>query len=232
VIDAPAWIAFLVLLVGGWLYYLVLACTSYFVLFVWKRARFHPGQTEDRAELHSAIGWSFVSIAGNVTLMMPVHLAIVGGHTQVYSELDAYPLWWLPMQLVCMLVVTETLVYWVHRALHSDLLYHRLHATHHRFVVPTPFVGVAFHPLDSFLQAAPMHLCVFLFPIHIGVYLTFVGFITMWAVMIHDRTSFVRWRGVNYTGHHTLHHRLYDCNYGQFFTLWDRLCGTYRDPER
>jgi Delta7-sterol 5-desaturase len=220
-----------VLLVGGWIYYLLLAGTSYLVLFVWQRARFHPAFCPDFASIRAQIVWSIVSVAGNVTLMMPVHLAIASGHSQIYFDVGAHAWWWLPLQLVGMLVVTETLVYWIHRALHRDWLYSRIHATHHSFVVPTPFTGVAFHPLDSFMQAAPMHLCAFLFPIHIGVYLGFVGFITAWAVMIHDRTSFMPWRGINYTGHHTLHHWLYDCNFGQFFTLWDRICGTYRDPE-
>ncbi len=33
------------------------------------------------------------------------------------------------------------------------------------------------------------------------------------------------------SGHHTLHHWFYHYNYGQFFTFWDRMMGTWRDPE-
>jgi sterol desaturase/sphingolipid hydroxylase (fatty acid hydroxylase superfamily) len=28
--------------------------------------------------------------------------------------------------------------------------------------------------------------------------------------------------------HHQRHHQLYRCNYGLYFRLWDRLCGTDR----
>ena len=60
---------------------------------------------------------------------------------------------------------------------------------------------------------------------------TATRFVTIWAVMIHDRVSFVRWKGINFTGHHTLHHWYENYNFGQYFTVWDRLMGTYRDPE-
>src|SRR5262249_46994354 len=43
VMDGHPLAVFLEFLVGGWLYYLLLAGTSYLVLFVWQRARFHPG---------------------------------------------------------------------------------------------------------------------------------------------------------------------------------------------
>ena len=89
---------------------------------------------------------------------------------------------------------------------------------------------MAFHPLDSFLQAVPHHLIGFIVPIHGWMYLTMVAFVSTWAVIIHDRVSFIRWGAINYTDHHTLHHRHYDCNYRQFFTWWDRVMGTYRDP--
>jgi lathosterol oxidase len=41
----------------------------------------------------------------------------------------------------------------------------------------------------------------------------------------------VRWRGINNTSHHTVHHWFQKYNLGQFFTLWDRIGGTYRSPD-
>jgi lathosterol oxidase len=218
----------LVLAPAGYAYYLALACTSYAMFFVWKRVHAPASWTEIAASLRLGA----VSIAGNVVLMTPLHMLAAAGWSQVYFDVDAHGWAWLFAQVVLMLAVTETLVYWIHRALHTEWLFHRLHAPHHRFREPTPFVGVAFHPLDSFAQALPMHLCLFLFPIHIGVYLAVVAFTTAWAVSIHDRVSLTRCPAINYTGHHTLHHWYGDYNFGQFFTLWDRMCGTHRDPER
>jgi lathosterol oxidase len=53
--------------------------------------------------------------------------------------------------------------------------------------------------------------------------------------MIHDR---VRWSPdclgsiLNHTACHTAHHWFYRYNYGNYFTFWDKLCGTYCDPDR
>ncbi|KXJ15045.1 Lathosterol oxidase [Exaiptasia diaphana] len=35
---------------------------------------------------------------------------------------------------------------------------------------------------------------------------------------------------VNGSAHHTDHHTFFDYNYGQFFTLWDRIGGSFRSP--
>jgi Delta7-sterol 5-desaturase len=224
-------VVFLFLTVAGFSYFLLLASASYLVFFVWQKRRFHPNHVHDPKETRRAIKWSFASVVGNALLMMPLHFGIAGGYSKLYFDPAEHGWGWIAGQALLILVITETLVYWVHRALHSDFLYDKVHKPHHSFVVTTPWVGVAFNPLDSFMQALPHHLCIFLFPVNAWVYLIFVSFLTMWAVMIHDRLSFMPWPGINYTGHHTLHHWYYNCNFGQFFTLWDRIGGTYRSPE-
>lgn len=35
---------------------------------------------------------------------------------------------------------------------------------------------------------------------------------------------------VNGADHHTGHHLFFNYNYGQFFTFWDKVLGTYRRP--
>ena len=67
---------------------------------------------------------------------------------------------------------------------------------------------MAFHPLDSFAQAAPHHLCLFLLPLHLSVYAFFIMFLQVWSTFIHERVTWVRWDMVNFTAHHTLHHKL------------------------
>ena len=221
---------FVALVVGGYLYYLALAGLFYGYLFVWRKERYHPEHEPDRAHTRRSLKWSFLSIAGNAVLTAPIHWAIANGYSQIYYDLDEQGWAWLGVQAALVLVITETMIYWIHRGLHSDLFW-PVHATHHSFKVTTSWTGVAFNPLDSFAQALPHHLCAFLFPMHVGVYLFFVAFVTLWAVMIHDRVSMVRWPVINYTGHHTLHHWYSAYNFGQFFTFWDRWMGTYRHPD-
>lgn len=219
------------LAIGGLVFYGILSTLSYFYFFRWRKQRYHPTYVEDKVEVRRALKWSVVSLLGNAVLTTPFHLAIAYGWSKVYWDVGDYGWGYLAASVVFYVAFTETLIYWVHRALHWDLLYKYIHAPHHSFKQPTSFVGVAFNPLDSFAQGFAHHICVFLFPVHVGVYLAFVTFVTVWAVMIHDRVSFVTWKGINYTGHHTVHHWFDNYNFGQFFTFWDRIGGTYKDPE-
>jgi Delta7-sterol 5-desaturase len=229
--DHPL-VIFLTLSAGGLLIYFVLAGVSYMTFFVWAKVKFHPAHPSSRRDNVRSIQWSVFSVLGNAVLTMPFHLLMAHGYSQMYYDVSAHSWGWIAIQVVLLLLWTETCIYWIHWGLHrSDWLYENVHKPHHSFRVTTSLAGVAFNPLDSFVQALPHHLAPFLFPMHIGVYMTFVAFVTLWAVMIHDRLSFVRIPIINYTGHHTLHHWYFDYNFGQFFTFWDRLNGTYRNPE-
>lgn len=227
----PFW-TFVFLLVNGYALYWLLAALSYLFFFVWKKNTFNPGYRPDWRENLTAMKWGFYSVAGNALLTAPIHVLIANGHSKAYSDVNEFGWGYLVLTIVILLSITETAVYWAHRILHWGPLWDRLHKYHHQFHKPTPWVGVAFHPLDSFMQGLPHHLCVFLFPININVYLVSVTLLTIWAVSIHDRVSIVRWGAINYAGHHTLHHYYDDYNFGQYTTFWDRLCGTYRSPRK
>jgi Delta7-sterol 5-desaturase len=222
---------FVALVIGGLTMYFTLSGLSYLIFFVWGKKRFHPTYVVDEPAVRSAQKWGVYGILGNAVLTMPFHWAIANGYSQVYWDVGEHGWPWMVISLVLYLAFTETCIYWIHRWLHGDFLYNHLHKHHHEWRVTTSWVSMAFHPLDSFAQALPHHLAVFLFPVHGGTYLFMVAFVSLWSVIIHDRVSLVRWNWINYTGHHTLHHWYYDYNYGQFFTFWDRLMGTWRDPE-
>lgn len=221
---------FLFLTISGYSYFLLLASAHYAVLFKWKRARFNPDYHADPRELRRSLKWSFFSICGNAVVTAPIHVAIATGHSRVYWDVSEMGWGYLALSVLVMLVFTETLVYWAHRILHMGPFYRHLHRHHHSFHQTNPYMAVAFHPLDSFMQALPHHLFAFLVPVHIGVYLGSVMLVTAWSVIIHDRLTLVRASAINYTEHHDIHHWYYDYNYGQYTTFWDRLCRTYRSP--
>lgn len=228
--ESPLWI-FASIIGGGIGLFLVLATLSYFLFFVWGRRTFHPDYRKDVPEIREAIKWSVIAAFGNAVLISPIHWALANGHGKIYFDVAEHGWGWIFASAILMVCMSETIIYFVHRTLHWGPFYRRLHYKHHEFKVPTPYVGLAFRPLDAFAQGLPHHICAFLFPVHAGVYLVSVTMVTVWAVMIHDRVSFVRWKGINYTGHHTLHHWYETGNFGQYFTFWDRVMGTYYDPE-
>lgn len=222
---------FIFLTLSGYSYFLFLASIHYVILFKWKRRKFNPEYKADPSELRRSLKWSFFSICGNAVVTAPIHVAIATGHSQIYWDVGERGWGYLAMSALIMVVFTESAVYWAHRILHMGPFYRHLHRHHHSFHQTNPYMAVAFHPLDSFMQALPHHLFAFIFPVHIGVYLGSVMLVTAWSVIIHDRLTLVKWSAINYTAHHDMHHWYYDFNYGQYTTFWDRLCGTYRSPK-
>lgn len=159
-----------------------------------------------------------------------MQLLIVFGNSRMYYDIEPYGWGCLIVSFLAALVFSETLIYWIHRALHTTWLYRKIHVHHHQFREPTPLSSIAFHPVDSFAQALPYHLFALLIPINFWLYLTMIVYVTLWSVMIHDRIRWVPGAVVNHTGCHTVHHWYNKYNYGQYFTVWDRSCGTYREP--
>jgi lathosterol oxidase len=131
------------------------------------------------------------------------------------------------------ILFTDCLIYWIHRGLHHRLVYSAIHKPHHAWKVTTPFASHAFHPIDGFLQSTPYHIYVFLFPMHKVLYLALYVAVNIWTVSIHDgdfRVPALLKPIINGAAHHTDHHLLYTYNYGQYFTLWDRIGGSFRNP--
>ncbi|KAF6028470.1 SC5D [Bugula neritina] len=58
-------------------------------------------------------------------------------------------------------------------------------------------------------------------------------FVNLWTISIHDgncKVPNIMKPFVNGSAHHTDHHLFYNYNYGQFFTLWDRIGQSFRTP--
>ena len=237
--------------VGGWLLYFITASMSYIFLFD-KRYTLHPYFLPDQVRLEIAYAtWSipFMAVA-----TVPVFLLEVRGYSKLYLEDTAqngsnfglnttssgdqnfiHGWGFMLLSIALFLMFTDCLIYWIHRGLHHRLLYKYLHKPHHKWKVPTPFASHAFHPIDGFLQSIPYHIYPFLFPLHKLTYLGLFLFVNVWTVSIHDgdyRVPLLLQPFINGSAHHTDHHVLYKYNYGQFFTLWDRLGGSFHFPSQ
>ncbi|KAG0243970.1 c-5 sterol desaturase [Actinomortierella wolfii] len=134
------------------------------------------------------------------------------------------------ISIAAFLFFTDFGIYWIHRFLHHPLVYKRLHKPHHKWIIPTPFASHAFHPVDGYLQSVPYHLFVFVFPMQKYIYLGMFVFVNLWSVLIHDGEFVMPNEVVNGAAHHSIHHLYFNYNYGQYFTLWDRVGGSYRVP--
>lgn len=177
-----------------------------------------------RAEIFTSL-WSLFIMAG---MTAPLELLMMNGYGQVYHSIDDYGMAYFILSPFLFIIFTDSLIYWIHRGLHWGPVY-KLHKLHHRFKETTPFSAFSFHPIDGWAQGLPYHLFVLFFPMHSILYTISVALVGLWTINIHDRVTLNLW-GVNGAAHHTVHHTKFNYNYGQYFTFWDRVCGTYMDP--
>lgn len=218
--------------IGGYLLYFTVATFSFYAIYD-KRLLNHPQilPNQIRREIMCTVkSVPFMSVPTVVLFFIEVR-----GNSKLYNDVGDSPLGYAGLALSCVTFIafTDACIYWIHRFLHHRTVYKYLHKTHHTWKVPTPFASHAFHPIDGFLQSCPYHLYPFLFPLHKVTYLGLFIFVNIWTVSIHDgdyRVPGVLQPLVNGCAHHTDHHLFYNYNYGQFFTLWDRIGGSYKNP--
>ncbi|KAK4537180.1 hypothetical protein CDCA_CDCA11G3205 [Cyanidium caldarium] len=218
------------LYVGSLLLYYFFAGADYLLVFVWFRDRLVGKQYRPCwRELRREIGMSTWSLAVMSLLSTPIELLVQMGYTRVYDDARQYGWVYLALSPVLFVVFSDTMIYFIHRGLHHRWVYKHLHKPHHSFIETTPFSAFAFHPVDGFSQGLPYQLFVFVFPFHNLLHLITLGVVGLWTINIHDRVT-VGIPGVNGAAHHTIHHATFRSNYGQYFTFWDRMFGTHKDP--
>lgn len=196
----------------------------------------HPGLYAglDR-QIRREIGWSLASAA---IYGIPAGIVAWGwanrGWTHIYTDIHAWPLWYLPVSVLLYLLAHDAWFYWTHRLMHRPRWFRIAHAVHHASRPPTAWAAMSFHWIEALTGAVVIPLLVFLVPVHVGALGLVLAIMTVMGVTNHMGweifPAFV-WRGplgawLITASHHQRHHELYQCNYGLYFRLWDRLCGT------
>ncbi len=173
--------------------------------------------------------WSFVALQFWTFWECLIYWAWANGYATRIS-FETHPVWFL--SLILLLPIWAGLhFYWLHRALHTRLLYRRVHAWHHKNINTGPWSGLAMHPVESFflmfdtmiffiLPAHPIHVIFLLFHHGIGAPVSHAGF---------ESLKLGRTRLPLGDFFHQLHHKFFDCNYGTWETPWDEWFNTFHD---
>ena len=122
--------------------------------------------------------------------------------------------------------------YWIHRALHWPPLYRLAHALHHRNTNVGPWSGLSMHPVEHvlFFSSVLIHWIVPANPVHIVFHMqhqaltgatSHTGFEGM---VVRDKNRLALG-----TFHHQMHHRYFECNYGNLEVPWDKVFGSFHD---
>lgn len=167
--------------------------------------------------------------ASLLTVVMMVYVA-TGGKTALYLDLKQHGLLFTVVSGLGYFVLSDVLLYAMHRALHIPALYRAFHRTHHQFLAPTAMSMAALHPVELAMLWACLVLPSLVVPIHAGVLGALAGFHLLVGMIDHSGVRlYSRWLPwMEPSQFHDDHHRYFHVNFGQCLGVWDRLLGTAR----
>ena len=122
--------------------------------------------------------------------------------------------------------------YWIHRALHWPPLYRLAHALHHRNTNVGPWSGLSMHPVEHlmFFSSVMLHFVVPAHPLHVLFHMQHQALTAATShtgfegLLVKDRNRLALG-----TFHHQMHHRYFECNYGNLEVPWDKWFGSFHD---
>lgn len=156
------------------------------------------------------------------------------GASLLYVKLTQYPMWWFWVSIPAMMLLHDTLFYWLHRAMHSRVLFEKMHRLHHESIYPTAFAAYSFSWLEATAEALIVTAIIYIIPVHPLAFLAFQTISTAYNVYGHCGREFYpqsihdHWLGkwLNTSSLHAHHHLRGHGNYSFYFTFWDRAMGT------
>lgn len=146
-----------------------------------------------------------------------------------YLDVTEYPLWTVA-QFILIPFWREFHFYWTHRMIHWKPLYKHIHYLHHKNVNPGPWSGLSMHPIEHlfYFSVVIPHMFVFGHPLHL--------FFNAQHTALTPSQGHTGFEGAVMNGKvpqgsyfHYLHHRYFECNYGEASIPLDRWFGTFRD---
>lgn len=156
------------------------------------------------------------------------------GQTKIYTNLDAYTMWYFGASALALMLLYETYYYWLHRLLHVPFVFKLIHKVHHESLHPTVFTSFAFHPLEALFQFIFFPVIIMLIPLHYSILIVVLTLMTISAVINHSGVEIMKKRYLlKYiigSTHHDLHHTKFNANFGLYFTWWDRWMKTECKP--
>lgn len=182
-------------------------------------------------QVHDNMFWSLTSGVAQLTFFQVITMWLMANGYAPTIIPTENPIWFV-LALILLPIWSAFHFYWVHRLLHVPFLYKYVHSLHHRNINIGPWSGLSMHPVEHFLYLSTLtiHWIVPSHPIHLFFHVIYQG---PGAAMSHTGYEELlikdKPRLALGTFYHQLHHRYYECNYGNQEMPWDRWFGTFHD---
>jgi len=148
-----------------------------------------------------------------------------------HGPLSRLPLW---VQALGYVVVTDFVLYWIHRGFHDGFLW-KYHAVHHASEDVEWISAARFHPVNLALGTALVDVVALLGGISPDIFVVVGPFTTLTSGLVHANLNWtfgpLRYVFVSPVFHRWHHARaVCDRNFASTFSLWDVMFGTYHMP--
>ncbi|AXS41027.1 sterol desaturase family protein [Breoghania sp. L-A4] len=128
-------------------------------------------------------------------------------------------------------VAYDTWFYWGHRAMHTRALF-RFHALHHRSLTPTTWSNNSDSLVGATVEQGYFLILPLLLPVPPEVLIAHKLYDQITGMISHCGHEYAASRSARKpwpllcTSFHDQHHSNFRCNFGNTFSIWDRLMGT------
>lgn len=182
-------------------------------------------------QLYDNIFWT---LASGVTLWTIYEAGMLWAISNSYIPTILWsdnPIWFVVIIFLTPLWISFHF-YWIHRFLHWPPMYKIAHALHHRNTNVGPWSGLSMHPVETvlFFSSVLIHLIIAAHPIHIFFHLMHQALTAATShtgfegLIVKDKSRLDLGRF-----HHQMHHRYFECNYGNLEVPWDKVFGSFHD---
>ena len=213
--------------------YLSLAFTFHFIS--WRFPfREQASNSEKRWDLVAVLAGKVFSLTYIALIGAPVFLLLTH-ETALVQWRDTVNSWPVIVSGLAQILLIDFLLYWVHRSLHHQWLWHT-HAFHHAPKHLWWMSGLRASPMHVVMMSLPFTISLIIFPTPEGAIITTIAIFVRIAnqhwlhsnvkvpfekhlewVLVTPRLHFI---------HHSTKRKFSDSNYGFLFSCWDRIFGT------
>lgn len=233
----PGWIALLWLRNCGLL--LIFAGGLHWCLYrrrcQFRTFKFHPQwqATNNKKflhgnQVHDNMFWSIASGVTTWTLYEAITYWIYASGLQTMPSYS----WYLVVSIHMVILWSTTNFYFVHRLLHWQPVYRRVHELHHRNVNVGPWSGISMHPVEHLLYFSPFILWWFI-PVHPLVVVMTGFYQALSPALSHSGFEYLsiggKYRVKLGDWFHHLHHQYFNVNFGNTPMPFDWLFGSWHD---
>ena len=213
----------------GWLYVQRRQGVAFKYNGVWpdqKSARFFGG-----TQLRENLALVFVFAVPIWTLFEVVALYAFAQGLFPFLFWSDHPLY-LGVLFLMIALWREVHFYAVHRLIHWSPLYRWVHRTHHKNTNPTPWSGLAMHPVEHMLyfSGVLIHVVIPAHPVHAIFQLVHAALTPAQGHAGFDKVVLGEARAMDTHAYaHYLHHKHFECNYADGAIPLDRWFGSFCD---